>query len=59
MWFADIRNEEDMHLALALLRGYLEEIVLSHSTAKVELHIQHRLPQNIQGASACCDIPPE
>jgi hypothetical protein len=55
-WFADVRNFEDMELALSMLRGYLEEVVLSHGTAKVELWHQRRLPQNFQVAEASCEI---
>ena len=44
IWFADVNTPEEMQLALSLMRGYLEEILLANHSAKVEIHCNKWTP---------------
>jgi hypothetical protein len=50
LWFTGIETQEDLQCAMSQLKAYLEEIVLSHGNAKIELWAQKRLPQFVERA---------
>ena len=37
IWFADVNNIEELEEALQYARGLLEEMVLAHKKAKIEI----------------------
>ena len=45
IWFANVKNLEEMHEALSQLKGLAEEVILSGKTFKLEIWTQKRLPQ--------------
>jgi len=42
-WFADITNLEELGEALSFARGLLEEVILSHKKAKIEIFAERKL----------------
>lgn len=43
-----VKDMDSMELALSLIRGMLEEVILSRSEARIEVWIPRRLPQDVQ-----------
>ena len=44
VWFSDVKNFDDLEVALSEARSYLEEILLGRNTGKVEIWCVKRLP---------------
>ena len=53
IWFSDVKTQDEMEETLSQLRGFLEEVLIGHNTAKVELWVDRRIPPFAPAEAAC------